>query len=162
MCSISNRCIIIRWGSIHSMTKIVYIECNNYISPHIFISLKYWNLQAKLLENTEDDNYDNVIFRFCQMLVFVLVFCMIYCHKKFKVREQKYTVHNRQQQIFIKYKWWTDMANKLGYFNPLFYHCISECWCVRANFSTAYVKQSNRRDISKKPKLSNKNYLRTK
>ena len=38
------------------------------------------------------------------MLVFVLVFCMIYCHKKFKVREQKYTVHNRQQQIFIKYK----------------------------------------------------------
>lgn len=61
------------------------------------------------------------------MLVFVLVLCMIYYHKTFKVRKQKYTVHNRQQQIFIKYKWRTDMANKLGYFNPLFYHGISEC-----------------------------------
>lgn len=54
------------------------------------------------------------------------------------------------------------MANKLGYFNPLFYHGISECWCVRANFSTVYVKQSSRRDISKKPKLNNRNYIRTK
>lgn len=52
------------------------------------------------------------------------------------------------------------MANKLGYFNPLFYHGISEC--VRANFSTVCVKQSSRRDISKNPKLNNKNYLRTK